>query len=132
MKKETAKQYAMALGEIVSEAKGKELEKRVQIFVEYLREHRHLEEIEQVFDALEGVWRKKYGVSKIHVETAYPLSKKQEQTLQAIAPYADFSQEVSQDLIGGARIRMDDQIIDGTISGSLFTLKKLLTHTLSV
>ncbi|HBK34485.1 MAG: hypothetical protein UU08_C0008G0017 [Candidatus Uhrbacteria bacterium GW2011_GWE2_40_58] len=132
MKKEIAKQYATALVEITSEAKGKELEKRIEIFVKYLHEHRHLDGIDQIFEAMEGVWKKKYGMSKICVETAYSLSKKQEQTLQAIAPKADFNQQISQDLIGGARIRIDDQIIDGTIYGSLLTLKKLLTQTLSV
>ena len=126
MKKQEAKRYARVLVESTKGLEGKALDAVVLAFIEILRERGHAGAIRQILAALDGVWRETYGASSIHVASAHPLSRKARDVLTKLAPGAEFREEVDPALIAGARVRIDDTVLDATLTGHLATLQRLL------
>lgn len=123
----TAKQYAAALLSLTEGKSGKALEKAIKEFLQYLQAHGAMGKVQEILRSIDGAWKKRYGAANILVETAHPLSKKMREEIQALAPGATLTERVSPELIGGARIRIDDRLIDGSVAGSLTRLKQALS-----
>lgn len=100
----------------------------MRAFVRLLAERQELYRVNGVSQALESVWRDRYGAATIAISTAYPLTDEMRASLQALAQGATIHEEVDATLIGGARLKVDDTIIDGSVKGHLETLKQALLN----
>ncbi|NQV89743.1 MAG: ATP synthase F1 subunit delta [Parcubacteria group bacterium] len=94
--------------------------------VALLVERKEVHRLRGVIDAIEQVWAQRYGAATISVTTAHPLSDALRKKLQAVAKGAEIRESVDPEIIGGARLRIDEQIIDGSIKGHLEQLEAKL------
>ncbi|MDQ5952560.1 MAG: hypothetical protein QG626_689 [Patescibacteria group bacterium] len=114
---------------IVAEAEGKtpaQLELFMKETIAYLAERGMLGRWRDLERDIHEAWKEKFGVSKITIATAHPLTGKTKTILQELAQGAELQEVVDERLMGGALIRMDERRIDGTVLGSLTRLKQAL------
>lgn len=78
-----------------------------------------LRQVRAIAEAVELVWKQRYGAATVTVETAHPLTAALRRRLEAVARGAELRETVDPSLIGGARVRVDDRVVDGTIAGYL-------------
>lgn len=120
--KYSAKQLATALIDEM-EKKGADVKQVTREFVHLLAERNELKRMGDVVRAIDLIWKKRHGAATITVETAHPMNDALRKQLEKIAPGAEVREVINEALIGGARVRIDDRMIDSTISGHLERLK---------
>lgn len=126
--KVTAKQYARAFVETVHGANAKQLSEASAQFVKTVAEHGDLHRMSDIVRNVDAAWKEKFGAANVHVTTAHPLSKELRISLEQLAQGATIHETVDPELIGGARIRIDDRLIDGSVAGKLAALKNALAE----
>lgn len=126
MKKINAKKFAGVLVDAVEGKTTNEMEEIISEFVAYLSRNRLLAFWREIVRGIEWVWKERYGAANVSVVSAHPLSKKFRDDLEKITPGAEINETIDAELIGGAVIRIDDRIIDGSIAGQLNDLRQVL------
>ncbi len=121
----TEKKLTTAFVTAVDGLSVKELEGASKELVSQLARRGETHRIRGVLDALDGVWAKRYGAATITVETRHPLTKAMKTKLESVAQGAEIREKISPEVIGGARLRIDEKIIDGTIQGHLQQLEQV-------
>jgi F-type H+-transporting ATPase subunit delta len=127
MKKINAKKFAQVLINELEGKSEKESEKIIRDFVEYLSVNRLLSFWRDIIRSIDAAWKEKYGVSTILIKSALPLSEKSKKSLLKLSRGAEVVEIIDPELIGGAIVRIDDRIIDGSVLGALNNLKSVLT-----
>jgi F-type H+-transporting ATPase subunit delta len=117
------KQFAKAFVEAVEGKSDKEVEKLASEFVGFLSERGLMSFWRETVRSIDGVWKEKYGLSSVVITSAHPLSEKARKSLEKMSAGAEIIEEVKPELIGGAIVRVDDRIVDGSVSGALNSLK---------
>ncbi len=124
--KGSEKKLAQVFVESVEGKKDAEIAQAAKDLVVLLSERKELHRLSGVIDAIEQVWAQKYGAATISVATAFPLSDVLRKKLQSIAEGAEIKEIVDPEIIGGARLRIDESIIDGSIKAHLEQLESKL------
>ncbi|MFC1788236.1 ATP synthase F1 subunit delta [Patescibacteria group bacterium] len=124
--KVTAKQLTKVLVDLSENKQGDELEDVVESFMSYLKEEGRLHEARAIMQNLDQVWKEKFGAANVSITTAHKLTESMRQKITQAAQGATIKEQIDLELIGGAKIRIDDRIIDGSISGQLDQLKQTL------
>ena len=127
MKKLTAKQLAQVLLEVCENKTGDQLEETVQEFLKVLVSRQEFFQTHAIIKQIDVLWKEKFGVAKVKIETAYPLDKETHQKLIQILKGADLEEKINSDLIGGAKMRIDDRLLDGSVLGKLMALKQVMS-----
>lgn len=76
---------------------------------------------------IDRAWKELYGASRIEVTSASRLPEEALESLVRKYPGADLTTVIDSRLLGGAKIRLDDTVIDNTVKGTLERLKKHLS-----
>jgi len=118
--------YARILAESCEGKLENEVNEVIAAFAKVLRERGKLPLWRAIVQELGGVWKETYGASIVEVSSAYTLEEETVKKLEALAPGADYTYTVDEDLIGGMRLRIDDTLIEGTVRGQLTRLKNKL------
>lgn len=121
-----SKQLAQALFKEIQTHGADGLDAVAEAFVAYLAEKHRLSNWREVVRALDQIWKEEYGVSNVEVVTAHELSQEIKQKIESKIQGADVKVKTDPSKIGGASIRIDDRIVDGTISTRLESLKQQL------
>jgi len=124
--KRSAIKLAEAFVSVVESLDGKLLDAAAGWYLEWLREHGESHRLPEIIRAIDDVWKKRFGAAHIVIETAHPLSWDARAALEKQARGADVSEAVRPNLIGGARLRVDDLVLDGSIAGQLARLSQTL------
>ena len=114
---------------IVQAAAGKTQAQVTELMKEtvgYLAEHGLLGRWRDLEREIHEVWKKQFGVSKITVASAHPLSKKTLDELEKMAQGAELTTVIDERLMAGAVMRIDERRIDGSVLGALTRLKQTL------
>lgn len=114
---------------IIKDTEGKsakEVDKTMQEAVAYLASKGMLGRWRDLERELHEAWREKYGVSKVTIASAHPLTAQVKAKVDELAMGAEVHQVVDERLMGGALVRIDDRRIDGTVLGTLTRLKQAL------
>ena len=125
----TAEEYAKALYLAVSESRDQD--RVLDNFVLILKQNGDLgliDELEREFYKLERVAS---GVKLAEVHSATPLSAQMEAALidklnRHVGGKVELKQEIDQGLLGGVVIRVDEELMDGSLKKNLQELKKEL------
>ena len=120
--KSSEKQLAQTLVETLENASKEDIEQTTTAVIHLLASRNELNRLKGLIEAIEQVWIQKYGAATITVETPYPLSIALRKKLETIAQGVQLKEQVRPELIGGARLRVDETIIDGSIQGHLLQL----------
>ncbi len=107
---------------------GQDVEKLTDALVQLLASQGELHRVRDLGQTMEQIWKQRFGVATITIDTPYALPAVLTKKLQALAEGAELKEHIDPTLIGGARIRTDDRIIDGSLSGALQNLKTTLLN----
>lgn len=121
--KQSEKQFARELVERLegsSDAKAREV---VRELVTFLASRRELHRVRGILEAIDGAWAERYGASTIKIDSAYPLNESLRKKIIALAPGAELRERVDEGLIGGARLQIDELVLDTTIGAQLKRLQ---------
>ncbi|MBU0646130.1 F0F1 ATP synthase subunit delta [Patescibacteria group bacterium] len=122
----TSKQLAQMLVAACANKSGDQLEETMKEFVAFLAQRQELFRTREIIRQLDAVWREIYGAANVTIETAYPLTDDLRQQLVQMLRGADLKEKLDPELIGGAKLRIDDRLLDGSVMGKLMALKKTL------
>ena len=125
----TDKQLAKVLFDTIEKENKKDISAITDEFVRLLAERAELHRISGVIQSFEKIWKDKFGAATITVESAHALSVSLKKQIEEIAPGAEVREIVNENLIGGAKIRLDDLAVDGSISGRLNQIKLALLNS---
>lgn len=125
------KQYAQALHQAITESAPADQDKILDNFAAVLKEFgdlAKLPEIEREFYNLERLAKR---IKIVEIQTARPLGQAQEQKIleqlnKYIGAQVELKKQIEKKLIGGTVIRIDDEIIDGSVKRTLKDLKNTL------
>lgn len=110
----------------VAGQKGEMVDAIAREFVEFLKAHGHLHRVRDIIRAIDQVWQEHFGAATISVASAAPLSDRARQALEKAAKGAAVTETVDPTLLGGARIRIDDRLLDGSVAAQLDRLRRSL------
>ncbi len=117
---------AEVAAELLEPKEGKTLEESARVFLDWLNEQHELHRLPDVLRALDDVWKARFGSANVWVATAHPLSREARKALEHAARGATLTDTVDANLIGGARVRIDDRVVDGSLRGALTHLQDTL------
>lgn len=129
----SSKQYALALFDVVSDKKGKELEKAIAAFVKLLISRHEEYKIAKIALDFEELWYSKALVVKTEIKSARALSKdivaKLSVAVKKIsgAKEIDLLEKIDEAIIGGAVIKYGDKIVDISLRNRLQKIKEALS-----
>lgn len=126
--KKNEKQLARTFVASLDGATKPQVENAAMDLVALLASRNETYRVRGVIEAIETVWRETYGAATVKIETAYPLTAALRKKLEAIALGAEIRENVRTEIIGGAKLRIDETIIDGSIEGRLAHLKHALRN----
>jgi F0F1-type ATP synthase delta subunit len=121
--KKSEKQFVTEMIARLDGASEATLHKLAKEMVDLLAERRELYRMRKIIEAIDGAWACKYGAATITVETAYELNDTLRKKIKSLAPGAELRERIKENLIGGARIQIDEQVIDATVDGQLKRLQ---------
>lgn len=125
--KKNEKQLAYAFVTSLDGATKPQVENAATELVAILASRNETHRMIGVIEAIETVWRELYGAATMTIQTAHPLTAGLRKKLEALAPGAEIREKVRPEIIGGAKLRIDETIIDGSIEGHLARLKRVFT-----
>lgn len=122
-----AKQLARGLFAEIEARGASETDAVAEAFVAYLAERHELSRWREVVRALDVVWKDAFGVATVEIVSARDLTKELGAALEKKFAGASVTLRVDKEAIGGACVRIDDRIVDGTIRTRLASLKQALS-----
>ena len=124
----TPKQYAIALYESTRHISEKETGERVENFVGVLKKNNDLSLGGKIIGEYQDYCRRKKDIAKVQITASAKIGGDIIDALtKKLGRTVEIEQKVDESLIGGAVIRMDDILIDGSVKKKLEGLRIILT-----
>src|SRR3989338_3734827 len=117
--KTNAKQLARGLFAEIQARGASDLDDVTGAFVKYLADRHELSLWREVIRALDAVWKEEFCVANVSVVSAFELPKELKKALEEKFAGVSVTSTVANDVLGGASVRIDDRVIDGTIRARL-------------
>jgi F-type H+-transporting ATPase subunit delta len=128
----TAKQYAQTLYDLTDGKAKPEIEKSLADFARYLHKERKLKLSGKIIENFRKIYDRKNGIVEAEVVTAEKISTEIEKKIKSYiqkkydAKKVVLKNSIDGNIKGGVIIRVGDEVIDGSITGKLSELKKIL------
>jgi len=119
--------------QIKSALAGEEIQKEVSNLLTVVLDNGRIEAWSEIVNDFRTLINDAEGIAEVHIETAFGMTDDEVQSLlKALAHRFPNKKLVSDvtvnpELIGGVRIRVGDQVLDGSISARLEAMKTALT-----
>ncbi|MBI4435207.1 F0F1 ATP synthase subunit delta [Candidatus Uhrbacteria bacterium] len=126
--KRNEKQLARTFVTALEGATHPQVEAAAVELVALLASRNEVHRVKGVIEVVETVWRETYGAATVKIETAHPLTAALRKKLEALASGAEIREKIRTEIIGGAKLRIDETIIDGSIEGHLAQLNQALRN----
>lgn len=124
------KQYAQGLLGLAQAATKKEIPSIVEQFVQFLVRTRQWRFANEILEQIENLVRVEEGKVKVVVESANHVDKFMRQHildfLRRKENEVEFEEKIDQSILGGVKLRLNDLLIDATLSGQLERLRQQL------
>ena len=129
----SSKQYALALFESLQSTQGNDQDLVLDNFAAVLSQNNDLKLFEEIAEEYHKLELKQKGVKLVEATTAHPLSQESEREIisqlnRLVGGKVELKKKIDENLIGGVVIRMEDELIDASVKGSLEQLKKNLAE----
>jgi F-type H+-transporting ATPase subunit delta len=127
----TVKQYAQSLYEVLTDSNPKDHDRVIENFISVLKANDDLSAYEKIVNEVDSLFQTDNETSKIEVTAANEKSITPSllKELNKLAKTkAEITTKIDDKIIGGVIIRVDDQLIDASISTQLQNLEKDLTQ----
>lgn len=127
MRKNTAKDYAIALYQTIIDLKGEKLYTAIHKFAELLAKENKLKKSGKIVEEFLAYAKKQEGIVDIEITSARELDSK---TIKEIESYfgesVETTNKIDKSLIGGVRVRTKDKIFDTSVRAQLSKLKQTI------
>ncbi len=124
MAKNSNKQYALALYEVIKKVKGNELNKILYAFAEKLAKDHKLKQAERIIAEFIRHAKAEEGIKEIEIITAQEVDQKIIDKIKKIfGEKVEATVKVDEGLIGGVKVKTGDKILDGSVKTQLTNLK---------
>ena len=129
----SAKQYASVLYDLTAGKSSADVQHSVADFARYMRKERKLKLSGKIIESFEKIYNSENGIVEAEVVTAEKLNEPLEKKIKSYIQKKYHSKEVvlknivDPKIKGGMIVRVGDEVMDGSISGRLGELKKILT-----
>ncbi len=125
----TAKQYAQALIDSLSDTDPKDQGKVLDNFVKILAENNDLRIFADISSEFHKLELAKKGIKEVEVTSAHPINRENEEQIikelnKLVKGDFELKKKVDENIIGGIVIKVDDQMIDASVKNNLEQLKK--------
>lgn len=128
----SSKQYAVTLFELAKDKQGKELEQVLANFAKILLERNDHFLQDKIILEFETLWHKEYSIVKVEIESVRKLSAEITGNLvekikkMTKAKAIILTEKINEEVIGGAVIKYNDQILDLSLRTRLRKFKESL------
>ena len=120
----TPKQYSVALYESTQHLPEKEVSKTIKNFVGVLKKNNDLSLGEKIIGEYQDYCRRKKDIAKVQITASAKIGGDIINALtKKLGRAVEIEQKVDRSLIGGAVIRMNDILIDGSVKKKLEELR---------
>lgn len=126
----TPRSYAESLLKLAETATKKEIPEIVDQFIAFLVKERQFTLAHQIIEHVENMVRESDGRVKVTVEGVHAMD---DETRKYVADFLrkpadsiDFEEKIDENLVGGMKIRLNDLLVDATITGQLERLREQL------
>lgn len=126
-KKNTIKDYALALYEVTKDQKGKELEQTIVEFAGLIVKRGLSKKIDKIINEYVAYAKKQEGIVDIEITSIRKLDSKMVKEIeQAFGEKVESIQKTDESILGGIRIKISDKIFDASLRTQLQRLKQQL------
>jgi len=125
-------QYASALYESAKGKSQREIDEIVANFVKILAKNNQIKSSESIAGKFNEIWNKKEGIVEAEVVSREKLNSGTKKEIERYiekkykAEKVEIKEKINPEVVGGAVIRVGDEVIDGSVSGQLKKLKSSL------
>lgn len=132
-KKQQVKILATGVYQSLKEKDKKETAVIVENFLLYLKQHHYLYLLKDILEALKELDNEAHNVLAVEISSVHPLSK---ETVNAIDKYlqknlnktVSIEEKIDSNLLGGLKIKYQDQVLDLSIKQQINNLNKSLVN----
>lgn len=127
----SAKQYAKALMDVLSDTDPKDTDKVLDNFARTLSENSDLRLYDQIAEEFHKLELAQQGIRQVEVKSAKPLNRENEKIIleelnKLVKGRIELKKSIDERLIGGVVIQMEDQVLDASVKNQLEQLKNNL------
>ncbi len=127
MRKKSNFQFAKALYEVTKDLPKSNLPEVIEQFVLILQKNNKLKKADYIIEEFINYSKKQDGAKMVEIETARKLDHTVLAKLKkTFGEKSEITELVNKDLLGGARIKVDDMIYDASLKTQLAQLKQAL------
>ncbi len=129
MAKTSNKQYAEALYEITRNLKGEDLTTALKSFAGILVRDHKLKQGANIIAEYERIAKKAAGIVELEITSARELdSKTIKQIKKVFGEQVEAVSDIDEALIGGVKVKLEDKILDASVTTQLKSLKQQLAN----
>lgn len=128
----TSQQYAQTLLELTENKSQEEISAIVKKFAEQLRKDGQLKNADKIMDKFAKLFNAKNGIVEARVTSSRKLESNQVHQVESFikekysAKTVEIENVVDEKIKGGIIVRVEDEVIDGSLSNHLKRLQKVL------
>lgn len=127
MRKKSNFQFAKALYEVTKELPKSDLPEVMGQFVLILQKNNKLKKADYIIEGFINYSKKQDGIKMVEIETARKLdSGALAKIKKTFGEKSEITEIVNKELLGGARIKVDDMVYDASLKTQLARLKQSL------
>ncbi|KKR34611.1 MAG: ATP synthase subunit delta [Candidatus Magasanikbacteria bacterium GW2011_GWA2_40_10] len=127
MRKKSNFQFAKALYEVTKDLPKSNLPEVIGQFVLILQKNNKLKKVNYIIEEFENYAKKQEGIKMVEIETARKLDPTVISKLKkTFGEKSEITELVNKELLGGARIKVDDMVYDASLKTQLARLKQAL------
>ncbi len=129
--KVTPKQYAILLYELTRDKKGAELDRATGDFVGFLARKRAFGLLSRIERLYRDYYNTQEKVVDVEITSAHALPKKVLREIEELLEKhgtLEIAETTNSQMLGGARIRIDDYMLDDTLRARLKNLNKVSNY----
>jgi F-type H+-transporting ATPase subunit delta len=130
----TSQQYAQTLLELTENKSQEEISAIVQKFAEQLKKDGQLKNADKIMDKFAKLFNTKNGIVEAIVTTAHKMDNGQIEQVEKFikekysAKTVEIENVVDEKIKGGIIVRVEDEVIDGSLSNHLKRMQKVLAN----
>jgi len=127
MRKKSNLQFAKALYEVTKDLPKSHIPEAIKQFVLILQKNNKLKKINYIIEEFENYSKKQDGAKIVEIETARKLDSAVLNKIKKVfGEKAEITELVNKELLGGARITVNDMIYDASLKTQLKSLRQQL------
>src|SRR3989338_8412889 len=127
----TAKQYAEALMDSITDTDPKHLDLVLDNFVQVLVDNSALRMFDEITEEFHKLELAKKGIKQVEITSVHPINQENEKEIlhqlnKLVKGNLELKKKVDENIIGGVIVKIEDQMLDASVKNNLEQLRNEL------